>query len=636
MKLLFPFVVTTAIAILSIGDAEAQCQFCSGGISVDPSVEAGGETCGSLLTSAPEYDAEEYYCTDLIKSAEGVCCPPPSAVESSDQVEIEGQPDEQPVDEDEKEEDEKEGEEDSKEDFEPCPICTDGLTADPSTSLGGGGRTCGTLVEDAKDEDAAGETCDAMRVAADSVCCPPGGGGAETTPEDDAAAAAEEEGESPDDPCVLCPDGFLVDGATELRFDETCDSLREAASKVDATSGTCASMRGAESICCPTEATQADVPCPVCPDGMTVSGFTSLGEDRTCGGLMEDAREIEEGSRDCKNMLDAMEVCCPPPSCSVCPDGLTVDADTETGKGKDTCEDLMEDAADEDEGSGRCAEMKVYRSICCPSPVETTCPICTGGLAVDDATPIMDGISCATLLSDAKTTDEAGERCTKMKEMEMVCCPTPAESPCSVCSGGITVEEDVGIGQGRTCGGMMVDSTSVEEGSDMCVAMKTSEMTCCPEDATVVDDSTETGTTVANVDAGIDATTSAAVDDLTQTGTTVANVDAGIDATTAAVAEEATTTVVATTDVEWKTDAPTTKAPVAAPEVATPSPVTPSATNQTTTTATTQSPAGAGLEFEPGEAAQPVAPEQPNGSARSLVVLSWGLAGGFAALQLLL
>jgi len=58
----------------------------------------------------------------------------------------------------------------SDDDFTPCPVCVDGLTADETTSLGGE-RTCATLIVDAKEEHAKSRTCNDMQ-GAQSICCP--------------------------------------------------------------------------------------------------------------------------------------------------------------------------------------------------------------------------------------------------------------------------------------------------------------------------------------------------------------------------------------------------------------------------------------------------------------------------------
>jgi len=113
-------------------------------------------------------------------------------------------------------------------------------------------------------------------------------------------------------------------------------------------------------------------------------------------------------------------------------------------------------------------------------PDVTPCPVCTGGLTVDGSTGAGGGNTCDDLLADAQQVDESSDECTAMKEAESRCCPPPPQNPCSVCSGGLTVDESVGLGGGRTCGGLLIDASNTEEDSDVCTQMKSVEETCCP------------------------------------------------------------------------------------------------------------------------------------------------------------
>ena len=113
-------------------------------------------------------------------------------------------------------------------------------------------------------------------------------------------------------------------------------------------------------------------------------------------------------------------------------------------------------------------------------PVVTPCPVCTGGLTVDGSTGAGGGNTCDDLLADSQEVDENSDECTAMKGAESRCCPPSPENPCSVCSGGLTVDESVGLGGGRTCGELLIDATNTEEDSDVCTQMKSAEETCCP------------------------------------------------------------------------------------------------------------------------------------------------------------
>ena len=55
--------------------------------------------------------------------------------------------------------------------FVPCSVCAYGLTVDPSTPVGGGGKTCADLLVDAAAVDETSQECMAM-MAAIPTCCP--------------------------------------------------------------------------------------------------------------------------------------------------------------------------------------------------------------------------------------------------------------------------------------------------------------------------------------------------------------------------------------------------------------------------------------------------------------------------------
>ena len=99
---------------------------------------------------------------------------------------------------------------------------------------------------------------------------------------------------------------------------------------------------------------------------------------------------------------------------------------------------------------------------------------------MDGSTGAGGGNTCDDLLADAQQVDESSDECTAMKGAESRCCPPSPVNPCTVCSGGLTVEESVGLGGGRTCGGLLIDASNTEEDSDVCTQMKSVEETCCP------------------------------------------------------------------------------------------------------------------------------------------------------------
>jgi len=200
--------------------------------------------------------------------------------------------------------------------------------------------------------------------------------------------------------------------------------------------------------------------------------------------------------------------------CSVCSNGMTADGDTDLGRGH-TCDSLMVDALTVEDTSDACTNMKEEESICCPAPSVNPCLFCAGGItAEEDDQDLGQGDTCESVVTDALAVETDSQECTDMLEEESTCCPPApelADVPCSVCAGGLTVDESVDLGEERTCGGMITDALSVEDSSEECNAMKGREGTCCPPVVTPVPTATpetEVGvtpvpTTTPETDAGV-------------------------------------------------------------------------------------------------------------------------------------
>ncbi|KAL3811415.1 hypothetical protein ACHAXA_005316 [Cyclostephanos tholiformis] len=291
-------------------------------------------------------------------------------------------------------------------------------------------------------------------------------------------------------------------------------------------------------------------PCPVCPDGLTVSGSSVIQrpeapDGMTCDGLIEIAgagvtQDI------CDEMLLAEEYCCPPAAatpCDVCADGITVDSSTSVGQGSSkTCGDLLIDSGVVEEGSEVCALMKNAEPRCCPSsnttsptiaPIENvtlsptvefqSCPVCPDGITVANETSIGgNGKTCGSLLVDAMTEPSDSVGCQLMQEEQLACCPSKATDPCPVCPDGITVESSTAVGSaGKTCADLLIDRENTEESSDTCTGMfEVAGPVCCPEVPTT-SPSSSSGGNVTESDVGDeDATvspTASPTDDSTET-----------------------------------------------------------------------------------------------------------------------
>ena len=503
------------------------CPVCTGGLTVDESTSAGGgNTCADLLIDAQSVDVSSQQCTAM-QRAESLCCPPPLD--------------------------------------NPCPICTEGLTVDETTALGGGGKTCGDLINDAKNVDESDNECDQMK-SVQGTCCP---------------VVAE-------NPCLVCSstNGLTVDGTTEVSKGVTCNDIIDESKSIESDSTACLVIKDAENTCCPViENNTAPVenPCQVC-SGSNVTDVDEgaiVADGMTCGELLAEALLIDanENEAQCSQMKEAgVSACCPGEivnPCSVCPDGITAD-DTvlPTAVEGITCVEFVAEAMTLDADSAACTLIKDAESTCCPpksptlSPIADPCVVCGEGITVDESIAVGAGKTCGDLLIDAPLLQATDPDCALMQDSELTCCPTAAENPCPVCVDGITVEETVGIGVGKTCGDLLVDAMNTEESSDTCTTMKTLEETCCPASvptASPVSASTSAPSTTNSTD---DATTSAAPSVSTDVSTsssapttTVGGLD---DTSTKAPTSAADVPITPSPTMKWITPEPTTGSPIAA------------------------------------------------------------------------
>jgi hypothetical protein len=183
---------------------------------------------------------------------------------------------------------------------------------------------------------------------------------------------------TPDDPCILCPNGITVADDYEPYNDgNTCSVLLDYyAANFDAESDRCTVGWGAsiKSHCCPTVANN---PCTICPDGVTVGKeivpYTS--DKRTCEDIIEADLTFDAESEMCLVNAKYNEFnCCPSSTtaindyCNICPNGITASDDFIPWSGGATCKDLVEDAKIiYKNGSVGCNYYKGYELSCCPA-----------------------------------------------------------------------------------------------------------------------------------------------------------------------------------------------------------------------------------------------------------------------------
>eukprot|EP00579_Thalassiosira_antarctica_P011605 CAMPEP_0201924994 /NCGR_PEP_ID=MMETSP0903-20130614/13937_1 /ASSEMBLY_ACC=CAM_ASM_000552 /TAXON_ID=420261 /ORGANISM="Thalassiosira antarctica, Strain CCMP982" /LENGTH=315 /DNA_ID=CAMNT_0048462595 /DNA_START=99 /DNA_END=1046 /DNA_ORIENTATION=+ len=183
---------------------------------------------------------------------------------------------------------------------------------------------------------------------------------------------------------------------------------------------------------------RTDAQCDFCSNGVSNPDFAIPDSGgQTCGSIAEFASSLEKETEDCVNILGLEFVCCSPEvtnPCSVCPDGatagddFTLDSDSEDSV---TCGQMIEYAKMIETGTDMCAGLQGAEMVCCPSPAENPCPICSEGLTVDEGTviPDADGITCGDLVGYALNTEEDAEMCDDFKGVESVCCPASSVEP---------------------------------------------------------------------------------------------------------------------------------------------------------------------------------------------------------------
>ena len=152
--------------------------------------------------------------------------------------------------------------------------------------------------------------------------------------------------------------------------------------------------------------------------------------------------------------------------------GIATDEDSPTSVEGFTCSDVAREALLVEAKSTSCPLFKAEEAICCASAVVDPCSVCESGITVDLSTVVGNEKTCADVIVDAALLEADSPSCALMKDTELSCCPEPAENPCAVCVNGLSVEESIEIGSGKTCGDLLIDATNTEEDSDTCTIMK--------------------------------------------------------------------------------------------------------------------------------------------------------------------
>ena len=508
-----------------------------------PVENSGGESCGTLLQYAPSLDADEFFC-DVAKGAEPVCCPVDKVDGGEDATSPQPSPKVTPAPVDTGA-------------TGGCSVCPGGLTVDADTVIPfeeANGAKCGQMINFSQNPNLSEEDCAEMK-AAEAICCPVDGADDTTSqpsskvtpapvvqtedtpapvvqtevtpapviPAEDTPAPVVQTDITPapvvqteitpapvvqtditpapvlqtETGCSFCTEGLTVEEDTVIPFEEAnganCGDALGYSQNPNLSEQACSEMILAEAICCPVA---TENPCTVC-EGATIDDTQTAGESgRTCSALVAEAAVYDAESEQCADSKGLIEAgCCPASSdnpCTLCADtGVTGD-DTETiGESGKTCSELVADALFSDADSEECSDTKdSIEAQCCPPATQNPCSVCAGGLTVDESTVIgnSDRFTCGTLMEDKLTVEEDSDTCTQMQRTEDLCCPPQAENPCSFCAGVVPADGSTPVGDeadGITCFSLSSDALTVEEESEMCTEMKEAELTCCPAEAAV-------------------------------------------------------------------------------------------------------------------------------------------------------
>jgi hypothetical protein len=136
---------------------------------------------------------------------------------------------------------------------------------------------------------------------------------------------------SAQEPCIVCPGGINVDGNTETENGNTCGTIAADAAQFDAENEICDLIKGFEELCCgvgavevtdapeemtetpeeTTEMPEADTTCSVCPNGITVAADTPTEGNNVCGGIQAAAAQFDVDDDICDRIKSFESTCCP-------------------------------------------------------------------------------------------------------------------------------------------------------------------------------------------------------------------------------------------------------------------------------------------------------------------------------------
>eukprot|EP00986_Skeletonema_menzelii_P014972 scaffold10708_cov164-Skeletonema_menzelii.AAC.6 len=278
-----------------------------------------------------------------------------------------------------------------------------------------------------------------------------------------------------DDPCIVCPGGINVDGDTETENGNTCGGIQSDAAKFNADDAICDRIKGFEELCC---------------GGSVETTVASVVEPTEAAKATTEAAVTEAPVVTTETPVATTET---PESdkCSVCPNGITVDADVPT-EGNNDCGGIQAAAARFDADDDICSRIKSFESTCCPDNAPTTVSAMgtteTGSTAAAVAGSTAAAVStaaagagstAAAVVANATVAAVVGSTVAGQSTEAAVSTALPGSS-CVVCSGGITAPSTLETVPGKTCADLLPDAARQEAGDGICELIQQSEERCCP------------------------------------------------------------------------------------------------------------------------------------------------------------
>lgn len=182
--------------------------------------------------------------------------------------------------------------------------------------------------------------------------------------------------------------------------------------------------------------TGAGAECPFCPEGLAVDADAAIPvfDGDTCGDIVAAAVAAPNSEYDCEDFLEYEIICCPTAAevpCPVCPDGLAAAAGDLAPNLCITCGEMVALAPFVEESDELCAAGMVDQIACCPNAVAAAtdpCPLCPDGPGAALGAIEVPGnwLTCDFLVDYARTIESNAPECAEVAGADLLCCPDAA------------------------------------------------------------------------------------------------------------------------------------------------------------------------------------------------------------------